>query len=42
MVVRDIGNPFYLTIIKGVEANAGAVGYAALMDSTEKNNTTAR
>ncbi len=31
MVVRDVGNPFYLDILKGVEATAREAGYAVLM-----------
>lgn len=37
MVVRDIGNPFYLEIMKGVEAAARASGYAVLMGNTEND-----
>lgn len=37
MVVRDVGNPFYLEILKGVEATARAAGYAVLMGNTENN-----
>ena len=37
MVVRDIGNPFYLEIMKGVEAAARAAGYAVLMGNTEND-----
>lgn len=37
MVVRDIGNPFYLDIVKGVEAAARAAGYAVLMGNTEND-----
>jgi len=35
MVVRDIGNPFYLDILKGVETTARAAGYSVLMGNTE-------
>jgi len=35
MVVRDIGNPFYLEVMKGVEAAARDAGYAVLMGNTE-------
>jgi LacI family transcriptional regulator, repressor for deo operon, udp, cdd, tsx, nupC, and nupG len=35
MVVRDVGNPFYLEILKGVEATARAAGYSVLMGNTE-------
>ncbi|TWT13878.1 LacI family DNA-binding transcriptional regulator [Reyranella sp. CPCC 100927] len=37
MVVRDIGNPFYLDIVKGVEAAARASGYVVLMGNTEND-----
>ncbi len=37
LVVRDIGNPFYLEIVKGVEAKARAAGYAVLMGNTEND-----
>lgn len=37
MVVRDIGNPFYLEVMKGVEAAARAAGYAVLMGNTEND-----
>ncbi|WP_051469358.1 LacI family DNA-binding transcriptional regulator [Chelativorans sp. J32] len=37
MVVRDIGNPFYLDIVKGVEAAAREAGYSVLMGNTENN-----
>jgi len=37
MVVRDVGNPFYLEIMKGVEATARAAGYSVLMGNTENN-----
>src|SRR5690606_11393634 len=37
MVVRDIGNPFYLDVMKGVEAAARAAGYAVLMGNTEND-----
>ena len=37
MVVRDIGNPFYLEIMKGVEAAARAAGYSVLMGNTEND-----
>ncbi|MCB1754071.1 MAG: LacI family DNA-binding transcriptional regulator [Gammaproteobacteria bacterium] len=35
MVVRDIGNPFYLEVLKGVEAVARKSGYSVLMGNTE-------
>lgn len=35
MVVRDVGNPFYLEVMKGVEAAAREAGYAVLMGNTE-------
>jgi LacI family repressor for deo operon, udp, cdd, tsx, nupC, and nupG len=35
MVVRDVGNPFYLDVLKGVEATARAAGYCVLMGNTE-------
>ncbi len=35
LVVRDVGNPFYLEILKGVEATARAAGYSVLMGNTE-------
>lgn len=37
MVVRDVGNPFYLEILKGVESAARAAGYSVLMGNTENN-----
>ncbi len=37
MVVRDIGNPFYLEIMKGVEQAAREAGYAVLMGNTEND-----
>ncbi len=37
MVVRDIGNPFYLEILKGVEAKAREAGYAVLMGNTQND-----
>ncbi|WP_309083037.1 LacI family DNA-binding transcriptional regulator [Chelativorans sp.] len=37
MVVRDVGNPFYLDIMKGVEAAAREAGYSVLMGNTENN-----
>ena len=37
MVVRDIGNPFYLEIVKGVEATARAAGYSVLVGNTEND-----
>ncbi len=37
MVVRDVGNPFYLEILKGVEATARAAGYSVLMGNTEND-----
>lgn len=35
LVVRDIGNPFYLDILKGVDAAAREAGYSVLMGNTE-------
>lgn len=35
VVVRDIANPFYLEVFKGVEATAREAGYSVLMGSTE-------
>ncbi|MGJ8573290.1 MAG: LacI family DNA-binding transcriptional regulator [Hoeflea sp.] len=35
IVVRDIGNPFYLEIFKGVERIARQAGYSVLMANTE-------
>lgn len=37
MVVRDIGNPFYLEVMKGVEEAASAAGYAVLMGNTQND-----
>jgi LacI family repressor for deo operon, udp, cdd, tsx, nupC, and nupG len=37
MVVRDVGNPFYLEVLKGVEAAAREAGYAVLMGNTEND-----
>ncbi|MFA5685579.1 MAG: LacI family DNA-binding transcriptional regulator [Lysobacteraceae bacterium] len=37
LVVRDIGNPFYLDVVKGVEAAARAAGYAVLMGNAEND-----
>jgi LacI family transcriptional regulator, repressor for deo operon, udp, cdd, tsx, nupC, and nupG len=37
MVVRDVGNPFYLEILKGVEATAREAGYSVLMGNTEND-----
>lgn len=37
MVVRDVGNPFYLDILKGVEATAREAGYSVLMGNTEND-----
>lgn len=37
MVVRDVGNPFYLDILKGVEATARAAGYSVLMGNSEND-----
>ena len=39
LVVRDVGNPFYLDILKGVEATAREAGYAVLMGNTENDPT---
>lgn len=38
MVVRDVGNPFYLDVMKGVEAAAREAGYSVLMGNTESNS----
>ncbi|WFE89878.1 LacI family DNA-binding transcriptional regulator [Roseibium porphyridii] len=35
VVVRDIGNPFYLNVFKGAESIARAAGYSLLMGNTE-------
>ena len=35
LVVRDIGNAFYLEVLRGVEAEARAAGYGVLMGNTE-------
>ncbi|OCW59572.1 LacI family DNA-binding transcriptional regulator [Hoeflea olei] len=35
IVVRDIGNPFYLEVFKGVERVARQAGYSVLMANTE-------
>lgn len=37
VVVRDIGNPFYLEVFKGVEAVAKANNYTVLMGNTEND-----
>src|SRR5690606_7466620 len=37
MVVRDIGNPFYLEVMKGVEQAAREPGYSVLMGNTEND-----
>lgn len=37
MVVRDVSNPFYLEIFKGVEATARAAGYSVLMGNAEND-----
>jgi len=37
MVVRDVGNPFYLDVLKGAEAAAREAGYAILMGNTEND-----
>ncbi|MDS1136223.1 LacI family DNA-binding transcriptional regulator [Nitratireductor indicus] len=37
MVVRDIGNPFYLEVLKGAEAAAREAGYSVLMGNTEND-----
>lgn len=37
MVVRDIGNPFYLEVMKGVEQAAREAGYSVLMGNTEND-----
>ena len=37
MVVRDIGNPFYLEVMKGLEAAAREAGYSVLMGNTQND-----
>lgn len=37
LVVRDVGNPFYLDVLKGVEAAGREAGYAVLMGNTEND-----
>jgi len=37
IVVRDIGNPFYLEVFKGVERVAREAGYSVLMANTESD-----
>lgn len=37
MVVRDISNPFYLEVLKGVEQAAREAGYSVLMGNTEND-----
>ncbi len=37
VVVRDIGNPFYLEVFKGVEAMARSKNYTVLMGNTEND-----
>jgi len=37
LVVRDVGNPFYLDILKGVEVTAREAGYSVLMGNTEND-----
>uniref|UniRef100_UPI00055807CB LacI family DNA-binding transcriptional regulator n=1 Tax=Sinorhizobium sojae TaxID=716925 RepID=UPI00055807CB len=37
LVVRDVGNPFYLDVLKGVEATAREAGYSVLMGNTEND-----
>jgi LacI family repressor for deo operon, udp, cdd, tsx, nupC, and nupG len=37
LVVRDVGNPFYLEIRRGGEATAREAGYAVLMGNTEND-----
>mgnify|MGYP001271799319 CR=1 FL=1 len=37
VVVRDIGNPFYLNIFKGAESVAHQAGYSLLMGNTEND-----
>jgi len=37
LVVRDVSNPFYLEIFKGVEATAREAGYSVLMGNTENH-----
>ncbi|WP_029041598.1 LacI family DNA-binding transcriptional regulator [Cucumibacter marinus] len=37
LVVRDMSNPFYLEVFKGVEATARAAGYSVLMGNTEND-----
>jgi LacI family repressor for deo operon, udp, cdd, tsx, nupC, and nupG len=38
LVVRDVSNPFYLEIFKGVEATAREAGYSVLMGNTENHS----
>ncbi|PLW76860.1 LacI family DNA-binding transcriptional regulator [Cohaesibacter celericrescens] len=38
IVVRDIGNPFYLNVFKGVESVAHDAGYSVLMGNTENDS----
>ncbi len=37
VVVRDIGNPFYLNVFKGAESVAREAGYSLLMGNTEND-----
>ncbi|MBW3097555.1 LacI family DNA-binding transcriptional regulator [Pseudohoeflea coraliihabitans] len=37
MLVRDVGNPFYLEVFKGIEAAARDAGYVVLMGNTEND-----
>lgn len=37
LVVRDVSNPFYLEIFKGVEAEARAAGYSVLMGNADND-----
>ncbi|MGH6762498.1 MAG: LacI family DNA-binding transcriptional regulator [Phyllobacterium sp.] len=38
LVVRDVANPFYLEIFKGVDAAAREAGYSVLMGNTEDHS----
>ena len=38
LVVRNVGNPFYLDVMKGVEAVARENGYSVLMGNTEDDS----
>lgn len=39
LLVRDIGNPFYLEIYKGIEEAAGEAGYKVLMGDARNDET---